>query len=208
MKNQPGDYSTIVSDPMPDYRPYCNRPGVCGPCGGQNGPEQAEPELPVSGLLGKHNGSIKTARGAPVRWDENTSIALYFGAGNLRKSRNLTPWLSNFYETINKSGKRQKLEIIYIPLDFTADEYAAHRSRMPWPALDFANKEAIEEFQREYAVFTPLDNPNYGAGPRYRAPHLTIISKDGLAIRDIPLVDENTIKNNLSKWDFYNARFW
>ena len=63
--------------------------------------------------------------------------------GNLSRScNNLFPRLLLDYRTLNENSDRQKMEIIYVPLDDTEEEYIKMRARMPWLALPY-NRETV-----------------------------------------------------------------
>lgn len=89
------------------------------------------------------------------------SVALYFADYSKLKCRNFLPLLTSMYRSINESGMltafssvtmkfffcysifmlgdQQKIEIIFVSLDESFEEYEKHRNKQPWLAISYGN---------------------------------------------------------------------
>ena len=70
-------------------------------------------------------------------------VAIYFSAHWCPPCRGFTPVLSQFYEEMNKDGK--KLEIIFVTSDQNEEAFKEYYESMPWKAVSFAvERQAIK----------------------------------------------------------------
>ena len=60
-------------------------------------------------------------------------IGVYFSASWCGPCRQFTPQLAQFYEAMNKKGK--KFEIVWVSRDRSADEFVEYYDKMPWLAI-------------------------------------------------------------------------
>eukprot|EP01054_Gregarina_sp_Poly1_P001572 Gregarina_sp_Poly_1__1571@NODE_139_length_13109_cov_53_487809_g124_i0_p10_GENE_NODE_139_length_13109_cov_53_487809_g124_i0NODE_139_length_13109_cov_53_487809_g124_i0_p10_ORF_typecomplete_len229_score20_69Thioredoxin_8/PF13905_6/1_3e04Thioredoxin_8/PF13905_6/6e17AhpCTSA/PF00578_21/0_001Redoxin/PF08534_10/0_0026UCH_C/PF18031_1/0_11_NODE_139_length_13109_cov_53_487809_g124_i01239313079 len=152
------------------------------------------------------HGTLLNNDGKPVCWTDlrGVSVALYFGAGNIRRCRNFLPFLVHFYKTINENSDRQKVEVIYVPLDEDDREYDSHRKRMPWLALDRRDP-LIPELKQHFGVFTAPERPKFGVGPRHQPPHMSVIGADGRTLRNLSF--DHPDEHLLSRWNYEQNTF-
>ena len=67
---------------------------------------------------------------------------IYFSAQWGLPCRIFTPQLVLFYEQVNASS--HQVDIVYVSLDRTQDEFDEHYSSMPWLALPFADRQKAQ----------------------------------------------------------------
>ncbi|KAH0487695.1 MAG: hypothetical protein KVP17_000759 [Porospora cf. gigantea B] len=95
------------------------------------------------------------------------------------------------------------MEIIYVPLDDTEEEYIKMRARMPWLALPY-NRETVNEFVEHYLVQKfNVTTPPYGYGALTDVPGLVVIDRSGAMLKNLG-VDEIGFQRGwkaLGKWD-------
>ena len=71
-------------------------------------------------------------------------VAIYFSAHWCPPCRGFTPVLQNFYDTVNKDGK--KMEIIFVSSDQDEAAMKDYFESMPWKACAFdADRQAIKQ---------------------------------------------------------------
>ena len=76
---------------------------------------------------------------------EGKKVALFFSAGWCPPCKEFLPKLVEFYEEANKEEK--KLEIVYVSVDKTEEQYKEHFAEMPWLAIPFSETERIERLE-------------------------------------------------------------
>ena len=79
-------------------------------------------------------------------------VALYFGANWCPISRIFTTILAEFYNEIYLENiEKKQLEIIYVPLDKSQEDFDSHYTEMPWMAYNFGD-EKIKALKEKYDV--------------------------------------------------------
>lgn len=64
-------------------------------------------------------------------------------------------------DTMMYLGDTQKIEIIFVSLDESEEQYKAHRARQPWLALAYGDP-LIEIFKQHFRVMNPNELLKYG----------------------------------------------
>jgi nucleoredoxin len=77
-------------------------------------------------------------------------ILLYFGACWSSLCKDLTPYLILAYNQINRDSKL--LEVLYLSLDPTENQFRESFREMPWLAISRRNIDIIEDFRNTYSV--------------------------------------------------------
>ena len=71
-------------------------------------------------------------------------VALYFTGSFCGPCKAFTPVLSQFYNTVNRNGK--KIEIVTIPADSNESAARQYQASMPWISAEFKDKSRIQKF--------------------------------------------------------------
>lgn len=109
------------------------------------GPSASSADSPDAGskkgdLAGDLTGKLMDARGNDVTLDGTKKHYLfYYSASWCGPCQMFTPTLIRFFRS-----QKEKLEVIMVPYDKTADAELAYMKehRMPWPAIKFADRQA------------------------------------------------------------------
>lgn len=151
-------------------------------------------------------GTLKDVDGEVKDWADlkGKSVALYFADGNSAKTKNFFPHLLQMYKVFNENGSKQKVEIVFVSLDSTDEEFHVHRKRQPWLSVDLGDP-ITDDFKQHFRVMNAPEIPKYGYGPRNGSPSLMVIGGDGRLLQNLG-TDEAGSKG-LKLWDFTAQRF-
>lgn len=152
------------------------------------------------------SGSLIDAKGKTVEWKElhGKSVALYFGDFTKPKCKSFLPVLVNAYRTFNESGDAQKVEVVFVSLDLTEEDYEIHRARMPWLSLKYGDP-LINVFKQHFRVMHPTELPKFGYGQRIGPPALLVIASDGRLLQQLNPAEDGV--QIIRKWDIISLRF-
>jgi nucleoredoxin len=93
--------------------------------------------------------------------DEVDHVLIYFSAKWCGPCKLFTPKLVEFYNEVNKDGK--KVEIVFVSADNEEEEFEEYYGSMPWLAVEF--DDVLDEVMEKY--------------PAGSIPKLTLLNKDG-----------------------------
>lgn len=97
---------------------------------------------PFEELFGEHlnkwnrKGDLDTER-TDILLKNKDVVGIYFSAGWCGPCRQFTPLLVDFYNEMNKKGK--KFEIVFVSQDRSEEDFVNYYSKMPWLALPIEN---------------------------------------------------------------------
>jgi len=158
----------------------------------------------------KQDNNLKDRTKTPVNWEDlkGKSVALLFADPTQYKTANLIPMLLQYYRTMNESGDRQKLEIIFIPsvtLKENTELYDQFVRRMPWLHYDGPAHDCDTLIDHYRVSCGLMVVPKYGYPTLTDTPGLVVIDREGAALKKL-LVDDLG-PGALLKWDFYRDIF-
>eukprot|EP00914_Ancora_sagittata_P010454 GHVO01020161.1.p1 GENE.GHVO01020161.1~~GHVO01020161.1.p1 ORF type:complete len:179 (-),score=24.01 GHVO01020161.1:79-615(-) len=169
-------------------------------------PRTPHPRYELSPLF--KEGILYDSNGSPLNWEQlrGKSVALFFGSYKNLKSRNFLPMLVQFYKTGNESGDHQKIEVVYVSLDETEEDFEKQKAMMPWPYVSYSDQGALDSIKSHYRIMERRELPKYGYGRHSDPPALLIIDSSGKLLQTI--YGKDAIHDPiLRRWDHVKHRF-
>lgn len=154
-------------------------------------------------------GSLRNANNTPIceAHLRGKSVALFFADGGDAKCRSFLPFLLQYYRTLNESGSKQKIEIIFVSCDRDVTSFKNTVSHMPWLHIEFGNP-LIDILRRHFGVMREHDVPLYGTGARTGVPCLIVIGSDGREEQFLHVSNgREEGERAILRWDWRNTVF-
>lgn len=132
------------------------------------------------------------------------SVALLFSALSHPKCTNFIPFLKQFYKNVNEAGQYPKIEIIFVSMDGSKEDYIANRNNMPWLSVEYNSplqRGLINKFDVKAFLPGRSDGRFLGKG----IPKLIVVGHEGQPIHWLPC--EHQSPNVLREWDIYSNRW-
>lgn len=134
----------------------------------------------------------------------NKSVAFYFSSYENAKCRSFTPFLVQFYKSINSSAAQDKIEIILVSLDKDEERFKNHMKHMPWAFVDY-NSDLRKHLIKRYQVREDPEYQNDGSVPVTGLPKLVVIGRNGEKLHWISC--DNNSQTILREWDFHATKW-
>lgn len=135
------------------------------------------------------------------------SVALFFGSGRVRRCRNFLPYLVNFYRTINESSDRQKVEVIYVSVDESQEEFVDFTQMHPWLFV-FPRQELVRPLTQHFGVVANEQAVAQFGHKRQILPYLVVIGADGRTLREVDMDLQPFSEHTLTDWDYTGLPFF
>lgn len=134
----------------------------------------------------------------------NKSVALYFASYENAKCRSFTPFLLQFYKSINSSSKQDKIEVIFVSLDKDEQRFLNYTKDMPWIIVNY-NGELRKHLIKRYDVREDSDEIRPGYVPATDLPKLVVVGENGEKLSW--LTCDNHSQTILREWDFHASKW-
>ncbi|CRG97189.1 thioredoxin-like protein 1, putative [Plasmodium gallinaceum] len=148
-----------------------------------------------------YNGFFK-----PISKDElrNKSVAFYFASYENAKCRSFTPFLTQFYKSINSSTPKEKIEIILVSLDKDEEKFNEHIKHMPWAVVAY-NSDLRKHLIKRYQVREDPESLPSGSVPITGLPKLVVVGENGEKLHWLSC--DNHSQTILREWDFHSSKW-
>lgn len=192
--------------------PYCiEKRRLCEAAELQNktDPQNLPPAYKNMEMILFPEGSLRNANGTIVSEEHlmGKSIALYYSDGEDPKCKSFLPFLLQYYKTINESGSKQKIEIIFVSCDSNIKSFNDQLSHMPWLHINFDDP-LTDILKKHFRVMKENEVPLYGSGPRTGVPCLIVIGSDGREEQCLHITaGRQEGERGILRWDWRNSIF-
>lgn len=134
----------------------------------------------------------------------NKSVAFYFASYENAKCRSFTPFLTQFYKSINSSAPTPKIEIILVSLDKDEERFEEHTTHVPWAVVAY-NSDLRKHLIKRYDVREDPESLPNGHVPVTGLPKLVIVGENGEKLHWLSC--DNHSQTILREWDFHSFKW-